>query len=737
MDSPSSHPRRRPQKATGARPPLPGSPKPSLRKVDTFNVPSRGPSSMIDPVADAAYIPKRSPTSSKALEDLIAPRPDIVELLHKFDDTLAGLTNVPILKDAEVWAVPNIVLEHTNIDDFMDIDEKDEKPVVVDHDHLSDSGLGASIESFASSLKSSGSAINKSFSAPSGVDDGHSLSDFAAKEIKQRILDPILKEDTHKAFHRLLADVPRRVDNKEIRTLRDLEKNLLYLAFDSAPSAESYQLFCQQTISFILATVDSIPASDRHGPADLPYTNSYAIDLVQQIRRYAEIMAETRARQEAGKPLDEKDYSPDEELTIEGGLSYDGKPAQLVRKKDGKTIPIASPEEVEAIEKTSPLKRAFSEEDLDGDDATRSMARRRKSDRPGDVIHSCNECGKDFKRPCDLTKHEKTHLRPWKCPEESCKYHVDGWPTEKECERHVNDRHNAAPTMYKCNFSPCTYTSKRESNCKQHMEKSHGYTYVRSKNNGRNKTNRTSEGSSGTPATPLTPFINTPASALMSTPATPFAPSPALPNFDFNNYHNPIQPSPMVPSHDVQDSRRQSMTTSGSLPTSSTRSPFDQSSFEDAFPSAHSLSIDGMNFDMNQSLGTGFNFHPINFQQVNFQPPPTPATMPNSSPVDFDYDQTLTLNTNFGSTNTHLSPTGQADATLLSPHGNNYPMDEGFGEGFDFRGGDFDLYPETTGSVDNSVAVSLFSDMNGYNQLGGPLYDDMDFVDMANTNNLN
>lgn len=101
----------------------------------------------------------------------------------------------------------------------------------------------------------------------------------------------------------------------------------------------------------------------------------------------------------------------------------------------------------------------------------------------GKPVHQCKECDKIFKRLCDLTKHQKTHKRPWKCSEKSCKYHVYGWPTEKERDRHVNDKHSPNPTMYKCQFRPCPYESKRESNCKQHMEKTHGWSYVQSKKN--------------------------------------------------------------------------------------------------------------------------------------------------------------------------------------------------------------------------------------------------------------
>ena len=77
--------------------------------------------------------------------------------------------------------------------------------------------------------------------------------------------------------------------------------------------------------------------------------------------------------------------------------------------------------------------------------------------------------------------------------------------------------------MFKCQYRPCPYESKRESNCKQHMEKAHGWAYVRSKNNGK----------SGKKAqnlkTPPTPLNKTPGSEIFeaSSPefsvASPFA----------------------------------------------------------------------------------------------------------------------------------------------------------------------------------------------------------------------
>lgn len=51
--------------------------------------------------------------------------------------------------------------------------------------------------------------------------------------------------------------------------------------------------------------------------------------------------------------------------------------------------------------------------------------------------------------------------------------------------RHFGDRHSAAPPMHQCLYSPCMYRSKRESNCKKHMEKTHGWYYKRTKKIGK------------------------------------------------------------------------------------------------------------------------------------------------------------------------------------------------------------------------------------------------------------
>lgn len=90
----------------------------------------------------------------------------------------------------------------------------------------------------------------------------------------------------------------------------------------------------------------------------------------------------------------------------------------------------------------------------------------------------CQSCGKQYPRLCDLNKHIKTHSRPFKCPVQDCRYYTWGWPTEKELDRHYNDKHSTELRTFSCLWHDCNYSTKRESNCKQHMEKVH---YVRSR----------------------------------------------------------------------------------------------------------------------------------------------------------------------------------------------------------------------------------------------------------------
>ncbi|KAF1912248.1 hypothetical protein BDU57DRAFT_559521 [Ampelomyces quisqualis] len=729
----NSHPRRRPLK--GQLSPL-STHGMSLRKSGTFSSP-KSLSTDVCGLENHPFMPRRSPTSTEGLEALLEQDSSlsrISNLLKTFDETLSGsASDVSILNDPEVLPVPSFVLDRATLDSTpMDIDPK---PFTVErspHEHASDSGLGSSIggskygkrimrlpmldahpsdiykdavraqdpsvrESINSSVATAHSAVTRSFSSLGASEEKHTLSEYASNQIHDAIIKPILAEAALRDFHPLIKDVPRRIGEKSICNLRDLEKTLIFLAPELSATAISYQRFCERSIQLLHATVERLSEQDQRLPSDRPYTNNYFLDLLEQIRRYAAIMAATRQKETRGEDLDDMDYSRDEKITLRGGLSHNGRPMELVREKNGKAMPLAH--DKDSSYKIS--KRALSDDDMDEDEVTRSMARRRKSDKPGDVMHTCRDCKKEFKRPCDLTKHEKTHSRPWKCSEEKCKYFDLGWPTEKERDRHMNDKHSAAPAQYKCLYPPCTYASKRESNCKQHMEKAHGWEYVRSKSNGRKKPPTADDRS---PTTPLTPFLGTPLSATLTTPVTPFAPSPQVPMIDTFDYYG--FGTPALSMQGFQDDfRRDSVTTDGSHFTySSGHSPTEPTSFDDAV-TPEDTTINHNDVFNNCTLGTNFT--------NGFQQQPTPAMS-----TGFDFDPLPFTSNTMANGMPHLSPLAQPDVTLFPPQ---MHMDEGFGDMdmqvFSRPTEDFTLFDtlQPNGMAMNNTA-NFFPD---FNQLGG------------------
>ena len=559
-------------------------------KGATFSSP-KSPSANDDPVLNVASVPARTLTSPQCLADIVsAADARVAGLIESIEKNL-NLSSVTSLDDKDVCPVPQFLLRHAAFDsDPMDIvgdlchPQQKGKETATNHEHASDSGLGTSVSGDSNvdanpmrqcrfcdssdpghadlheAQRASERSVYQQNLTPhrrlNGPQTTLPLSNHAIQKIKEFIVDPILAEEKLKDYHGLIEELPQRIGDRYITCLRDLEKTLIYCAPVStilapgdyalahaffsyakakAKSAAAYLNFAETSIQCIHTTVDHLHEREQRRPTDRPYTNNYFLDLVQQVRQYARIMAISRQKQREGKPMSKEDWTPwvapcsvdklsndvlinlfsGEKLRLKGGLAHNGSPSELVRDKpDGETLAIDAG------------KRKLSVEGF-GDDAEASMARKRKCDIGKIDWRQCQECKKWFKRPCDLTKHEKTHTRPWKCPNEGCKYHEMGWPTEKERDRHINDKHTSAPALYKCKFPGCSYTSKRESNCKQHMEKTHGYEYKRSK---------TRKGDHLTPvaSTPQTEqgqfSIPTPNSGSafqpLSTPSTTYQPSP-------------------------------------------------------------------------------------------------------------------------------------------------------------------------------------------------------------------
>lgn len=246
FESVRAHPRRRPA-INDALPALmtesqAGSSKMPLRKGETFNTPTT-PSTERDPVLNIRSLPRRTPTS---LEAIAASEQHMTSLLERL--TLE-------LEDKQA--------------DSMSVDENeagdglhpDAQKMRTSHSHGSDSGLGSSVGSVADSgfdeekgefyeaidsfgdvsadawdvvdedaqLEASAITSSKPSFEPTSS-ERRQLGLSACKQIERYIILPILKETKLKPFHPLVQSVPRRIVNKKIACLRDLERTLLWLA---------------------------------------------------------------------------------------------------------------------------------------------------------------------------------------------------------------------------------------------------------------------------------------------------------------------------------------------------------------------------------------------------------------------------------------------------------------------------------------------------------------------------
>ncbi|KAK0729394.1 hypothetical protein B0T21DRAFT_291886 [Apiosordaria backusii] len=681
----------------------------TLQKGATFHSPTT-PISTSENVFRPPSLPRRSQSN---LDDVIdSHRRRAALTLDEFDRTLAGLSisDSPssaaarkILRD-DSPPIPRGVLNHT-LDTVMAKEKEAERKILrprtrrASRHHESDSGLGTSIASTNERTASKEKTVVKTTAVTRSAAAARTTTTPATQVLGQRAnnricehtLKPLLGKPEFKDFHPLLLECPKKIQDKEIVCLRDLEKTLLLVAPERTKSAGLYLDFCLTTIRCIQATVEYLSDREQTRPRDVPYSSGYFIDLVDQIRQYAQQLAEAKEKGDN----DEMDVDPTDEIKLHGGIHINGRPAELVRiKKNGKMISMATGEPIESIEEESNgavrIKRSASEELEDEEEIMRSMARRKKNATPEELApKKCREhgCNKEFKRPCDLTKHEKTHSRPWKCPVTTCKYHEYGWPTEKEMDRHHNDKHSAAPPMFECYYKPCPYKSKRESNCKQHMEKAHGWTYVRTKTNGKKPGSSIAGGS--THPTPQLGHISTPSSDMSAGVATP-------PDDWSHIYSSGLEFPTYLPDTDF-----------GMIPQELN---LDYSPIDNPTPSTDS----GMDHNSAyQDISTDFTLYE-DIYSANVQlPTPIHANI---------YDKTMAPHyTPFTGAElcppqpAQLSPIGQANAMLFTPT-SMAEVDEGFDDQHEFAamanvasGGDFILFPHQAGVSKPMYNDSLFA----------------------------
>ena len=633
------------------------------------------------------------------------------------------------------------------------------RPVNRSRHHASDSGIGSSLSSVNDKCApaagsavdkrtktQTASAITRSAAASSATQNLPALGRKAINRIHEHTLRPLLEKPSLKDFESIVLDVPRKIRSKEIICIRDLEKTLIFMApvsqllNDSGLWGETYRMLCQKekaktaalyldfcltSIRCIQATVEYLSDREQVRPGDRPYTNGYFIDLKEQIYQYGQQLAAAKETNPSGDLMDidqyvyprfvPLDHSTDhnlraDEIRLYGGIAENGRPAELVRvKKDGTAISMATGKVIDLGAGPIALKRSLSQQREDDEEIMRSMARRKKNATAEELAPKrCREhgCTKEFKRPCDLTKHEKTHSRPWKCPVPTCKYHEFGWPTEKEMDRHVNDKHSDAPAMYQCDFKPCPYKSKRESNCKQHMEKAHGWSYVRSKTNGKKLPDTPEKSEQQTP--PLG-NVSTPSTDVSYGVPTPPHDSNVGVGTDFPMYQNNQD---WLSSYGVRPEQLEGMDLILDNPTATSSTSYEQyppyqngSTFilddEDIYAAHMQLP----HLPTHDQLFGNAKMLPQQMQAFAAPRPISTAVPTQGTLLPGQQQQQQRVPA-------HFSPVGQENAMLYTPTSLD-EVDEGFDDSFGADAGDFQLFPAN--AVKGSEFQPLFGEVPSAN----------------------
>ncbi|KAI5779599.1 hypothetical protein EDC01DRAFT_307135 [Geopyxis carbonaria] len=94
---------------------------------------------------------------------------------------------------------------------------------------------------------------------------------------------------------------------------------------------------------------------------------------------------------------------------------------------------------------------------------------------PANGPHKSEFCGRTFRQPGLLTKHNLQHTRPFGCAQCGLTF-----PNRNDLDRHVRDQHIRDPSMrIPCDI--CKHSSRDMSNMKKHMQDVHGREWVKTR----------------------------------------------------------------------------------------------------------------------------------------------------------------------------------------------------------------------------------------------------------------
>ncbi|RPB24714.1 hypothetical protein L211DRAFT_867611 [Terfezia boudieri ATCC MYA-4762] len=322
------------------------------------------------------------------------------------------------------------------------------------------------------------------------------LSETALKTMKTIILEPILNNSKFCDFWDICRMAGEQMESGQIGSLRDLEKFLFHKA-SNIKNNEAYINFCKEFLHHVRESLKYMPQNELLRPYDRPYDTGYFLDTLAPfdkstmqfefeedpaIGEWLGSMASQPPQSsqplqlsQSGKRVTEADIAGDSlakrPKPNRPGLRVDTNNYLSEDWLDSEMTPISGnpgamgppPVPRTRMKSTSPIQYPRNK--------TKHQGRAQQVKEPQAFPCTWDGCAhQPFPRACDLTV-------------ESCKYAIEGFPTEKERDRHWTDRHSPDTPAFCCKYFPCTYKSKRESNCKQHMENAHGYTYVRMKQN--------------------------------------------------------------------------------------------------------------------------------------------------------------------------------------------------------------------------------------------------------------
>jgi GTPase SAR1 family protein len=96
-----------------------------------------------------------------------------------------------------------------------------------------------------------------------------------------------------------------------------------------------------------------------------------------------------------------------------------------------------------------------------------------------EISYDCWDCEKSFDSFDKKKRHEKLHLREFKCLEVDCKYHEIGFPNKADLYKHQSSVHKIKTTktkVYECLIKDCKSAGRkttRKDNILRHMKTKH------------------------------------------------------------------------------------------------------------------------------------------------------------------------------------------------------------------------------------------------------------------------